>query len=100
MFQTHDDLILVRSGVVPPHKTSVQFWAKYVAQRVGDNKYRVDCSGMFSRTSDCYNVATTTCEGGKFTEINMAIRDQGDVYDAFCDCYVWVISRNLTFKCG
>ena len=70
------------------------------AQRVGDNKYRVDCSGMFSRTSDCYNVATTTCEGGKFTEINMAIRDQGDVYDAFCDCYVWVISRNLTFKCG
>ena len=70
------------------------------AQRVGENKYRTDCSGMFSSTSACYNVASTTCEGGKFTEINMAIRDQGDVYDSFCDCYVWVISRNLTFKCG
>jgi len=69
------------------------------AQRVGDNKYRTDCSGMFSGTSDCYAEANRVCDN-KFTEINMAIRDQGDVYDAFCNCYVWVISRNLTFKCG
>ena len=73
--------------------------AASTAQRVGENKYRTDCSGMFSSTSECYTEATRTCEGD-FTEINMAIRDQGDVYDAFCDCYVWVISRNLTFKCG
>ena len=73
--------------------------AASTAQRVGDNKYRTDCSGMMSRSSDCYAEAERVCEG-KFNEINMAIRDQGDVYDAFCDCYVWVISRNLTFKCG
>jgi hypothetical protein len=68
------------------------------AQQVGDNKYRTDCSGMFSSKSDCYAEAERVCDG-KFNEINMAIRDQGDVWDAFCECYIYVIKRNLTFSC-
>ena len=61
--------------------------AATTAQKVGDNRYRTDCSGMFSTTQDCYNEASRVCDG-KFTEINMRIIDQGDVWDAFCQCYV------------
>jgi hypothetical protein len=69
------------------------------AQQVGSNKYRVDCSGMMSSKSACYAAAETTCGQGKFTEIEFRIDDRGDVYDAFCNCYIWVIKRNLTFSC-
>ena len=69
------------------------------AQQVGTNKYRTDCSGMFSSKSACYAAAEVTCGTNKFTEIDFRIDDRGDVYDSFCDCYIWVIKRNLTFSC-
>ena len=69
------------------------------AQQIGSNKYRTDCSGMFSSKSACYAAAEVQCGKGKFTEIDFRIEDRGDVYDAFCNCYVWVIKRNLTFSC-
>ena len=68
------------------------------AQQIGTNKYTTDCSGMFSGKSDCYNEASRVCNGN-FTEINFRIDDRGDVWDDFCQCYVWVIKRNLTFGC-
>ena len=54
---------------------------------------------MMSSTSACYAAAETTCGQGKFTEIDLRIDDRGEVYDAFCNCYIWVIKRNLTFSC-
>ena len=68
------------------------------AQKVGENKYRVDCSGMMRSTGECYAEAERVCNG-KFTEIAMRIDDRGDVYDNFCQCYIWVVNRNLTFAC-
>ena len=68
------------------------------AQKIGTNKYRTNCSGMFSSTQDCYNEASRVCDG-KFTEINMNVVNQGDVWDGFCQCYIYVVHRNLTFAC-
>ena len=53
---------------------------------------------MMRSTGECYAEAERVCDG-KFTEIAMRIDDKGDVYDNFCQCYIWVVNRNLTFAC-
>ena len=68
------------------------------AQQVGDNKYRTDCSGVFNGISECYAEATRVCEGN-FNEIDRQIINHGQQWDAFCQCYITPVTRNLVFSC-
>ena len=68
------------------------------AQQVGDNKYRTDCSGVFNSISECYAEATRVCEGN-FNEIDRQIINRGEQWDAFCQCYITPVTRNLVFSC-
>lgn len=69
------------------------------AQKIGTNKYRTECSGMFNSTSECYAEAERVC-GGNFTEIDLIIRDQGYQWDSYCQCQIHIIARGLIFRCG
>ena len=66
--------------------------------QVGANTYETTCSGVFNEMQTCHDEAARVCSG-KYTIIRQKVVDQGDVWDAFCQCYVHVIARGIQYSC-
>ena len=69
---------------------------RFVYTKDGADVYEAACHGGRNTMSDCYRIATESCEGGRYKEVT-AETQNGFAPTAIG--YIPTITRNLAFTC-